>query len=459
MKFGKHILTKAAAVACAGAMLVSLGACGGGNASSSSSDDSLSMDDVNASLSSDKDVSLTMWAWAKDQYQPVIKQFEAKYPHIKINFVVSPVSNDLYTKFQNAVAAKSDIPDILQVEQEAMPQFAVNKSLSNFSSDSIEKQMGALYNTAAWSNAHVADGLYGIPTDQGPTTMFYREDILKAHNIEVPTTWEEYEQAGIKLHKEDPNLYLGFCDLNDQRWLTNFLSIADSKPWKVDGVEKITFDMTNDKVKKVAEFVQRCIKEGVFEPVSTTNSEFPQALNKGRYATWIDGSWRGNLLNTQFPKLSGKWRVTTNPQFKDSGKTLSASSGGSMLALTAACPKEKRAAAVAFMNWISSNKDAVNTLVTKGGVFSAAKSYQDDSSYADIEDPYFGGQKTNAVYFKAAKELNSEWQNLPFNNEFVTEYNDIVVPTYTRGGDIFDAIGQWQTKLKAYAKDQGFEVE
>lgn len=454
----KRLTAAAAAVAC-GAMLIGVGACGSANSNSADGGDSgLTMDQVNAALTNKKEVELTMWAWAVDQYKPVIDQFEKEYPHIKVNFVESPVGNDLYTKFQNAVSANSNVPDILQVEQEAMPQFAVNKSLANFSSPSIEKDMGALYNDSAWNNAHVADGLYGIPTDQGPTVMFYREDILKQYNIEVPKTWDEYEKAGIALHKADPTKYLGFCDLNDNRWLTNFLSIADSMPWKVEGVEKISFDMQNDKVKAVSEFVQRCIKEGVFQPVSTTGSEFPQALNAGRYATWVDGSWRGNLLETQFPGLSGKWRVALPPQFESTGKTITSSSGGSMLALTAACPQDKRAAAVAFMNWISSNKDAVKTLVTKGGVFSAAKAYQNDSSYEDAKSEYFGGQQVTKTYFESAKALNTEWQNLPFNNEFVTEYNDIVVPTYTNGSSIFGAIGKWQTKLKAYAEEQGFTV-
>jgi multiple sugar transport system substrate-binding protein len=446
----------ASVVAGVSAVVFALSGCGG-SSSSSASDSGLTASDVNAALTSKKTVNLTMWAWSQDQYGPVIKQFEKKYPNIKIKFVLSPVSTDEYTKFQNVVSANKGIPDIIQMEYDSMPQFAVKGDLTNFSSDSIEKTIGANYNTAAWTAAHVSDGLYGIPTDQGPTVLYYRSDLLKQYNLKTPTTWEEFEQEGIKLHKADSSKYMGFVDLADPRNLTNFLDYADSEPWNVKDVQNLSFDMQNAKVKKVADFIQRCIKEGVLQPISSAGSEFNQAMNKSRYATYLDGAWRGALLKSMYPSLSGKWKVEVPPSWE--GTARSSTSGGSMLALTKnVTSKDKQAAAVAFMNFISSDKTAVNTLVTKGGIFSAAKVYQNDATQAAVTDKYFGGQAVNKVYFDAAKLVNTNWSTLPFNQEFVNEYNDIVVPTYTSGDSIFDAIGKWQTKLVKYAKAQGFTV-
>lgn len=415
------------------------------------------MSAVNDALTSDKKVIINMWAWAEDQYAPVIKQFEEKYPNIDVNFTVSPVSTDEYTKFQNAVSSGKNIPDVIQMEYDAMPQFAVKGSLANFSSDSIEKEMGALYNESAWKSAHVADGLYGIPTDQGPTVLYYRDDLLKQYGLEVPTTWQEFEETGKKLHEADPSKYMGFVDLADPRNLTNFMSYADSKPWTVEDVENLSFDMQNDTVKDVSDFVQRCIKEGVLQPISSAGSEFNQAMNDSRYATYLDGAWRGALLKSMYPSLSGKWKVETVPAWGDS-EAKGSTSGGSMLALTAATPEDKRAAAIAFMNFISSDKDTVNTLVTDGGIFSAANSYQNDDTWTSKTDDYFGGQEIYKVYFDAAKMVNTNWSTLPFNQEFVNDYNDIVVPAYTNDSSIFDAVGKWQTKLVDYAKQQGFTV-
>ena len=447
----------ATAVASLSAVVFALSGCGG-TSSSSSSSDGLTSTEVSAALKSKKTVNLTMWAWSETQYKPVIEQFEKAYPNIKIKFVLSPVSTDEYTKFQNVVSANKGIPDIIQMEYDAMPQFAVKGELTNFSSDSIEKEIGANYNEAAWTAAHVSDGLYGIPTDQGPTVLYYRNDILKQYNLKTPTTWKEFEEEGIKLHKADSSKYMGFVDLADPRNLTNFMDYADSKPWEVKDVQNLSFDMQNDKVKEVSDFVQRCIKEGVLQPISSAGSEFNQAMNKSRYATYLDGAWRGALLKSMYPSLSGKWKVTTPPAW-GSDDARSSTSGGSMLALTKNVKsKEKQAAAVAFMNYISSNKDCVNTLVTTGGLFSAANVYQNDEKQAAVTDKYFGGQAVNKVYFDAAKMVNTNWSTLPFNQEFVNEYNDIVVPTYTSGASIFDAVGKWQTKLVSYAKNQGFTV-
>ncbi|MCI1978301.1 MAG: extracellular solute-binding protein [Bifidobacteriaceae bacterium] len=451
----RRVVTSVAALSAA---VFALAGCGNSSSASASSADSVSMSDVNAALKSDKKTTLTMWAWSEAQYKPVIEKFEKAYPNIKIKFTVSPVSTDEYTKFQNAVSSGKNIPNIIQMEYDSMPQFAVKGSLANFSSSSIEKEMGALYNDSAWKSAHVADGLYGIPTDQGPTVLYYRSDILKEHNLKAPTTWKEFEEEGIKLHKADSSKYMGFVDLADTRNLTNFLSYADSNPWTVKDVQNLSFDMQNSKVKEVATYIQRCIKEGVLKPISSASTEFNQAMNNSNYATYLDGAWRGALLKSMYPKLSGKWQVETVPTWGTATKSVSSTSGGSMLALSEATPKADRAAAIAFMNYINSNKDCVNTLVTEGGIFSATKSYQNDSTWETKTDKYFGGQAVNKVYFQAAKDVNTNWSTLPFNQEAVNEYNDIVVPTYTSGDSIFDAIGQWQTKLVKYAKDQGFTV-
>lgn len=454
-KFTRRVVSVIAGISAA---VFALAGCGGSSSSTSEASSGLTMSDVNNALTSKKTVNLTMWAWSEAQYGPVIKQFEKKYPNIKIKFVLSPVSTDEYTKFQNVVSANKGIPDIIQMEYDSMPQFAVKGNLMNFTSDSIEKQIGGNYNKAAWTAAHVSGGLYGIPTDQGPTVLYYRNDILNQYNLKTPTTWKEFEEEGIKLHKADPSKYMGFVDLADPRNLTNFLDYADSKPWDVKDVENLSFDMQNSKVKDVTDFIQRCIKEGVLQPISSAGSEFNQAMNNNRYATYLDGAWRGDLLKTMYPSLSGKWKVTTPPVW-GSDSARSSTSGGSMLALTkSVTSKDKQAAAIAFMNYISSNKDCVHTLVTTGGIFSAAKVYQNDASQADVTDKYFGGQAVNKVYFDAAKMVNTNWSTLPFNQEFVNEYNDIVVPTYTSGASIYDAVGKWQTKLVSYAKNQGFKV-
>nr|WP_308743708.1 extracellular solute-binding protein [uncultured Bifidobacterium sp.] len=179
----------AVAAVSAAAMALTLGACGtGSNGGSASGKTAVSYSDVEAALKSDKDINLTMWAWSYDTMKPSVEAFEKKYPHIKIDFKSTGASADHYTKVQNAIKAKKGLPDIVQLEYDALPQYAVQGALVNLNGDGIDSNIGKLYNDAAWKNVHVGDGLYGIPQDQAPIAAWYRTDILDQYGIKIPTT-------------------------------------------------------------------------------------------------------------------------------------------------------------------------------------------------------------------------------------------------------------------------------
>jgi multiple sugar transport system substrate-binding protein len=463
----RRLIIGAVAATAAALVLTACGSTGGsgGGESAGSTDgvvaeaEPITAQEMQDVLDGDEDIDLTLWAWAVTQYTPAIEAFEKKYPHIKVNLVVESGSTDMYAKYQNAVEAKTGIPDVMQWEYFAIPQYAVAGSLLNFGSDSIESEVGSLYSKSAWNDVHVAGGLYGIPTDQGPTVMFYRQDILDQFGLEVPTTWEQFEQEGVALHQADPSKYLAYLPVDTTaESFVNMLRYADAKPWSVDGLTSVTLDMQNDTVKEVTDYLRRCIDEGVFKVVSTASDEFVRLLSEGDVALGIQGAWRSGGIKADLPEQAGDWRVAVPPVWGDGGTQQHNSvSGGSAFAVSPYSSREKQVAAVAFANWISSQPESVDILVEQG-LFSAANVYQDDADAAAVTDDYFGGQTVNKVFFEAADAVNSDWPTLPFMQEVNTTFNDTVLPTLTDGSDIFAAVGEWQDRIRSWAEDQGFTI-
>ncbi|WP_282944297.1 ABC transporter substrate-binding protein [Bifidobacterium pullorum] len=461
LSFAKRIL----AMGLAAATLFSVASCGSGDAqgdgdaSNSSESASITMDDVNAALESDKDITLTYWTWRTDIEQGLIDAFQEEYPHIKIEVTSTGAAADHYTKFQNVIKAGKDIPDVVQLEYDYLPQYAVTGALLNFSSDSIEDEMGSLYNEAAWANSHVAGGLYGTPFDQGPEIMFVRHDVLDQYGIEVPTTWEEFEQAGIALHKADPNKYMSFIDTTDVRYMAQIIRSSGAIPWTVNDVENVELSLTDDKVLEAVDFIQRLIDEDVLEPVANKSDEYNRGFAEGRWAIQFDGCWKGTSFVSQQPQLAGgKMEPYVTPAWGDgSDGWLTGEVGGSMIAVTSSCAKEKQAAAIAFANYLCSNEDSVKAMEDMGSVFLAAKSFQDDPEQAEVTNDYFG-MAANKVYFDAASKLSEGWSILPFNSQYATTYKDVIVPELKKGGDLRGAFAEWQENLKSYAENQGFNI-
>lgn len=441
------------------AMTAGISACGSGTNGSQAKSEVTAKEVESALTDTSKNVELTVWAYSAKQMEPTVKAFEEKYPHIKIKFVNTGAAADHFTKFQNVVQANKDIPDVVQMSANKFQQFAVSGALLNFANDSIDKAWSKLYTKTAWAQVHYAGGLYGVPQDATPLANYVRKDILDEHNLQVPESWEDIYNEGVKLHKEDSNKYMGILG-SDISIFTNLYRSVGARLWKVNSVNDVELTMNSGKAKEFTEFLQKCLKDGVLEGGTVYTDEFNRSVNDGRYATFISENWMGNMYKDQNPSLKGKMVVTTPPSWNN--QHFQSSSVGSMMSVAAACPKEKQAAALAFINWLDSAPDAIQSWqdTNSGNYFMAASVYQDDKTVREKKetDGYFANTDVNSVYFDSMDNVNTDWEYLPFMSQVEVVFNDVIVPEMNENGDLVGAMAKAQQKLKAYAEDNGFKV-
>jgi len=90
--------------------------------------------------------------------------------------------------------------------------------------------------------------------------------------------------------------------------------------------------------------------------------------------------------------------------------------------------------------------------------FPASKALLADPSFAGQKNDFFGGQQVNAVFAQISDTVDSGWQWPPFLDQSVKDWTETVGTGLANKGDVAGATGQWQQRLTAYAKDQGFTV-
>ena len=96
------------------AMALSLGACG---ATANSGGESNS--DV---------VKLTLWSW--DPVLPhAVKAWNKSHPKVQVKLVNAGSGNDEYVALSNAISAGNGAPDMVMLNADAMPQFAIQGAL------------------------------------------------------------------------------------------------------------------------------------------------------------------------------------------------------------------------------------------------------------------------------------------------------------------------------------------
>ncbi|GAA3159551.1 hypothetical protein GCM10020001_099510 [Nonomuraea salmonea] len=129
-------------------------------------------------------VKITVWSW-DGTVEQAVPGFQAAHPNIKVEVVNAGSSQDEYKALDNAIQAGSGVPDLVMFEYFAVPYFAVPGKLADLGELGADK-LKADYVPAAWNDVTVNGKVYALPSDYGPSAMFYNEATLKKAGIDEP---------------------------------------------------------------------------------------------------------------------------------------------------------------------------------------------------------------------------------------------------------------------------------
>ena len=274
---------------------------------------------------------ITMLSNAFNETMPRLNEFMRTHPHIVIDPIEGRTQENTLALYWERVINHRSVPDIINVERTALPQLAASGALQDLSDWRVEQEIGALVDKAAWQSAHYAGSLYGIPGDQSQTVMFYRADLFERYGLLPPVTWDQFYEEGVALHARNPGRYMGLIDTTDvQHYLASFRS-SDVKLWTVEDDSTITFHMTDEPARIIADFIQQGIDAGVLnaEPMWDNRYMLPKS---GTYLTVTYANWLGKILASSYPADKGLWKVALPPGVIDPSQVRTAEIGGSTLA-------------------------------------------------------------------------------------------------------------------------------
>lgn len=197
----------------------------------------------------------------------------------------------------------------------------------------------------------------------------------KAGISEAPKTWDEFYQDAKKIKQtgsyitNDPG-NAGF--FNAMVWQAGGHPYSTSK----DGT-KVTIKLTTDKgVQKFCDFWQKMIDEGLIETKTKDSSDdWYRSIGSGEFASVISAAWAPGMFLNNAPEGAGKWRIAQMPTW-NAGENVSSEYGGSSLALMSS--SKNADAAYKFMEFASTNSDAIMSRVNQGGFPADLKTMSND---------------------------------------------------------------------------------
>lgn len=306
----------------AGAMMLSLAACGSGSGEKQDSAEG------NGGASSDPNT-ITVWAWDESFNIPAAnaaaEAFKEENPDVTVN-VVTMAQDDIVAKLNTALSSKTydGLPDVVLIEDYRIQGYltAYPDEFADLSGVASTEDFAA-YKTGV----NQVDGkMYGIPFDSGVAALFYRKDLVEQAGYSEADmqdlTWEKYIEIGQAV-KEKCGVDWLTLDPSDLGQLRMMMQSAGS--WYTDEDGNVSVK-DNEALASAISVYKDLMEAGIVKQTSDWD-QFVGAFNNGDVASVFTGCWIAPSVKNAEDQ-SGNWAVASFPRMSNVSSSVNASSIG-----------------------------------------------------------------------------------------------------------------------------------
>ncbi|TPE71020.1 ABC transporter substrate-binding protein [Halalkalibacterium halodurans] len=348
------------------------------------------------SPTSEDQVELVFWEFGNTGYDKLIAEYEEENPHVKINLQNSDM-NDLHDNLFTSISAGSGAPDITMIEEAQMERYRNAEqafhNLYEFGAENVQDQ----YLDWVWRRGENADGtfMFGLPTDIGPTVMYYRADVFEEAGFdsspeavsELVATWDDFERVADEIYEKTGKQMADGAELiyNAKR---------DQAKQQYFNEEDQLIIEDHEHIRDAFDYTARLLDKGVIGDIPLWTPEWFAGMGDGSYATMLAPAWMQGVIKDNEPE-EGVWSISTMPEGAGNW-------GGSYVAIPA--ESEHPEEAYKFVEWLTAPEQQLKSFLDYG-LFPSAPAVYEMSEFMDYEDAYFGGLKTAQIFSEAAQAV------------------------------------------------------
>jgi arabinogalactan oligomer/maltooligosaccharide transport system substrate-binding protein len=317
-------------------------------------------------------------------YQALIKEFEAANKDVKVKYV-NVQFDQAQNKFDTAAGA-SGAPDVLRSEVGWTPAFAKKGYfLPLDGTEALAEQ--DKFKANLLEQARYEGKTYGVPLVTDTLALVYNKELFEKAGVEVPKTWDELKKAAATI--KDKTGVDGYWGSTQAYYAQPFLYGEGTDTVDADA-KKITVDSAEAK-KAYGTWLSLFDGKGLHKADTTADAyaHIQDAFVNGKVAAIIQGPWEiTNIYKGPAFKDKDNLGIATVPA--GSAGTAGAPTGGHNLSVYAGSSKEKQAAALKFVKFMTSAK-AQSTIALKNSTLPTR-----DDAYTDEvkNDPGIAGFQT-----------------------------------------------------------------
>ncbi|PRO66593.1 ABC transporter substrate-binding protein [Alkalicoccus urumqiensis] len=390
-------------------------------------------EDVTSLGSDEAEVELSFWLFGATGYPELAEEYIEENPEVSISFQEIDMEdhhNNLFT----ALSAGSGAPDMAAIEVSEIDSYKQAEDRFVNMYDLGAEEIEGDYLDWVWQIGQNVEGdfQFGIPTDIGPTVMYYRTDVFEEAGLDsdpeavedMIQTWEDYEEVAATILEETgkpmadnpETVFNAKRDQADQAYFNeeNEL-ILDSTPYVKEAYDDTAEMIQNDYVANL----------GMWTP------EWGGAMAEGDYATLLAPAWMQGVIKGNAPDAT-EWRVASMPEGGGNW-------GGSWITI----PEQSEHAeeAYEFLTWLLAPEQQLKAFENMG-LFPSTPEVYDMPEFADATDEYFGGQNTAEIFAESALQVEHVHKG--------PQYGDVNAEILTGLENVYDGIDpeeEWEDIL------------
>lgn len=428
-------LKRAAAALLAGAMTVSLAACGSSGNSGSGDNEAKG------------DNKLTIWAWDESFNIPAANEaveiYKEKNSDVEVE-VVTMAQDDIVAKLNTSLSSASydGLPDIVLIEDYRIQGY-LKAYADEFAdlSDAVNNDDFAEYKTGV----NQYDGVtYGCPFDSGVAGMFYRTDMIEEAGYTKEDmqnlTWDKYIEIG-KAVKEKCGVSMLTLDPSDLGQIRMMLQSAGT--WYTDEEGNVNLEGNQGLIDAI-ETYQAILDAGIAKQVSDWD-QFVGAFNNGEVASVPTGCWISPSI-VKAEDQSGKWAIAPFPKMDQNADSVNASSIGGAGWYVLKNVGHEDTAKEFIKETFASSADLMNTLADEINLVSTLKAASECENYNEANE-FYGGQEI----FKDLARWTTEVPTVNYgeNTYAIEDLMTEAVAQITGGADIETVLKDYQAQAEA----------
>jgi len=392
--------------------------------------------------------------WVDATRQPAVDAYKAAHPEAVIETVVYQSgggADDLRTKISLFDRTGEGWPDVVWPGIQD-PSWAASgdQPFAAPISELIDKSVLDAYAPGSMDLCAFNGKTYCLRNDLAQDVLWYNKKLMDEFGYEVPTTWEEWEELGLKVAKEHPGYLVG--GVGDGSAMGIYFWGGKCPLSDVDDENVLHLDIHNPNCTKMAGILDNLLEAKTLSTVSKFDAGFIEEAGK-KILAFPGPSWFGQVLFGETYKVpAGEIAVAPPLQWEGDTEVGTGAGGGGMWFVSS--HSKNLEAATDFIQWVTQNPAYTDTAGTYPAYKAAAASWLKKQAEAG----YFANDIA-PVFTEAADHIWTDgWQqSSAFSQEGI--YGETILPGIISGKNFTSQLDEWETAIRNAAEVLGYKVE